>query len=1054
MSTRSKTRRASTSQASPTSPTVPKAESRSRRKTIDADAEKENATLPAAKTISKTTNKKTGKELTKEINCTCTKGDDGSPMVRCAVCRIWYHFTCVDLSEPEAEDISVFACPTCMESTGCHSIMNWEGPSALDGWHNGTQTTGSQSAPKRIKHLPEPRSETEESDEDPSSDDEYVAEQSKSKGRVKKRPSISSSDSDSDSANDGRPRRKRLHKASASPPPSSLKRKGTDASATQAPPSKRKKAASVIATDDPTRRYCLGKLEEILRDVFLRYPHVPTPKEEAIEENQDVKRIEKKLEEISDEEKAHILERANGFATELEQCIYDIYCEPDKQGEVHAGAKYKDRFRTLQFNLSKTDRVAIHKRIASGNISPKEISVMSSTDLADEETKQNIKIAEQEALEHSILQKSTVPRAKITHKGLQDIEDVNGELVALREREREREREQEEEERRERERMARVRLAQMQQRQRTASVSVPPESPVVPQKSPTWGAPPPVPAHAMTSGEEPQSPTVARPPPNPLFVHTASELSVPVPELNLADIINIEDEASGHDAATTEPLPVSPSSAASDVRAQIDIAEKHGEMAKQQSPLHAATGISPFAAKPSVPSFDLSSLWSGPSVEAAPSAPPAAAAATLSPKSPPPAAAEGHKDVIMESEISHATQDQDFDMFLEEKEEKEQPPPPPVPPQPTFEDLPRVWSGKISMPLDSTMQETVVVARQLGGRPINGTSLLWKTLFPAELLRIDGRVATENSCSFLTQTRLNPTKELIAVAFSPADAQNGQGLKVISDFLIGKNRHGLIFPWGMPPKDYSPGRELYVIPLRASDPLPECIELLDHLKLPKERINDYLIGVWVLYKGRLAPPPQIQPLPPPVQLLPLPPLTANITSTMFGSPPSAPPTSRIDTGALAKEVATLTPEQIQNVLRTLAATSQAPLPSQAPQLQPQAPGQPPPLHSLSLPPMSMLPQLPQPWATQPPAPYPTPYHAPMPMPPPPPPPFDRQDQRRDTKPPGPPGSDRSDRGDRRRRGRRRDGGSSPRRPVDSGWAQRKAWTEARGGGPSSPTRRW
>ena len=157
----------------------------------------------------------------------------------------------------------------------------------------------------------------------------------------KKLPSVSSSESDSDSANDGRPRRKRLHRASASPPPS-LKRKSTNASMTQAPPSKKKKAASVIATDDPTRRYCLGKLGEILNDVFLRYPHVLAPKEEEIEEErQVVKRVEKKPEELSDEEKAHILEQANGFATGLEQCIYDIYCEPDKQGESHAGGKYK-----------------------------------------------------------------------------------------------------------------------------------------------------------------------------------------------------------------------------------------------------------------------------------------------------------------------------------------------------------------------------------------------------------------------------------------------------------------------------------------------------------------------------------------------------------------------------------------------------------------------------------------------------------------------------------------------------------------------------------------
>ncbi|KIK31933.1 hypothetical protein CY34DRAFT_102496, partial [Suillus luteus UH-Slu-Lm8-n1] len=87
---------------------------------------------------------------------------------------------------------------------------------------------------------------------------------------------------------------------------------------------------------------------------------------------------------------------------------------PFKHNKLSVGPKYKERFRMLDFNLSKPDRVVIHKRISSSSITPKELALMSSTDLANEETKQSIKILEKESLEHSILQKSTVPRAKIT----------------------------------------------------------------------------------------------------------------------------------------------------------------------------------------------------------------------------------------------------------------------------------------------------------------------------------------------------------------------------------------------------------------------------------------------------------------------------------------------------------------------------------------------------------------------------------------------------------------------------------------------------------------
>lgn len=152
----------------------------------------------------------------------------------------------------------------------------------------------------------------------------------------KKRLSVQS-ESETDSADDAHPRRKRLHRASASPGPF-LKRKSISVSMTQAPPSKKKKATSVIATDDPTRKYCLGKLEEILIDVFLRYPHVPLSNEEG---GQTMKRIDKQAAELTDEEKTLISEQTHRFATELEQCIYDIYSEPDKQGESHAGGKYK-----------------------------------------------------------------------------------------------------------------------------------------------------------------------------------------------------------------------------------------------------------------------------------------------------------------------------------------------------------------------------------------------------------------------------------------------------------------------------------------------------------------------------------------------------------------------------------------------------------------------------------------------------------------------------------------------------------------------------------------
>lgn len=94
---------------------------------------------------------------------------------------------------------------------------------------------------------------------------------------------------------------------------------------------------------------------------------------------------------------------------------------------------------------------------------------------------------------------------------------------------------------------------------------------------------------------------------------------------------------------------------------------------------------------------------------------------------------------------------------------------------------------QISMPLDSTVpQETPVVARQVGGKHLEENSALWRTLFPTELLRIDGRVPVPNSAQYLLQMRMNSTKELISVILTPASTADEMGCKTLSNYLIGK----------------------------------------------------------------------------------------------------------------------------------------------------------------------------------------------------------------------------------------------------------------------------
>ncbi|KAJ8521236.1 hypothetical protein ONZ45_g2046 [Pleurotus djamor] len=788
--------------------------------------------------------------------CTCRGPDDGTPMVRCASCHEWYHFKCVQLTEEVAEDIALYVCPPCADKTGLRTTMEWEGPEALEpvepepksnratsSRSKSSKATGQGTRTSTKKHV-ELDLPSSESDGNADSEDDYVSDE-KGKGRGEKRRIHKRVSDDSDvSMSDG-------DDQSHSRRSSSIGVKRRRLSTRENNPKRKRSDSSTPATDDPTRKYCLAKGTD----------------------------------ELTEEETQKLKEKANEFTTGLEQCLYELYSEPDK---------------------------------TSAQITPKEISTMSSTDLANEETKQSIKMLEQESLEHSILQKVTAPRAKITHKGLQDIEDVNGAQANQRERDRERERQKEEEERIERERLARLRT----QRQRTQSMSVPPESPT--SAAGNWGGPPPLPMHALASPISPEEngPTLMAD-----FAGISAE-----PELNLADLINIDDDLQ---VATAEPT-------------MTETASAEANPPQTSAPVLAAstTGISPFspnAPKPEVPtppqSFDLNAIWSAPSADMSEAEP-----TTTPPGSPPGHLLPSITDVsdAMAGLEATGADDGDFDMFLDDAEPGPSADVPPPVQEVNFESLPPVWTGKLSMPLDSTIpQETPVIARQIGGRPLDADSLLWRTLFPSDILRIEGRVPIDKSGEYLLQMRMNPGKELIAAAFSPVSEEHGSPLQVISDFLVGKARHGLIFPWGHRPKDYHPGRELYMIPLRASEPLPDYIDMLDSLCLPKERSANYLIGIWILQKGKLAaPPPSHLPhistgnLDGHSPTLPTPPFPT-------ASPVTAP---RIEPSVLAAEVASLTPEQIQMMLRSLTSSSVDPLPIpgvSAPLSQPSVPPTPP-----------------------------------------------------------------------------------------------------------------
>jgi hypothetical protein len=138
---------------------------------------------------------------------------------------------------------------------------------------------------------------------------------------------------------------------STSPQPTTLKRKQSISAtgvATASTTVKRKRAESssttASATEDAARKYCLGKFSEMFTGIFMQYPYVypeGNAKEEEGAERKKATTVERKPEELTEEEKTQLRERASAFAAEVEHAVFDTYGEPDKYGKPGAGVKYK-----------------------------------------------------------------------------------------------------------------------------------------------------------------------------------------------------------------------------------------------------------------------------------------------------------------------------------------------------------------------------------------------------------------------------------------------------------------------------------------------------------------------------------------------------------------------------------------------------------------------------------------------------------------------------------------------------------------------------------------
>ncbi|KAK4689624.1 hypothetical protein P7C73_g487, partial [Tremellales sp. Uapishka_1] len=216
------------------------------------------------------------------------------------------------------------------------------------------------------------------------------------------------------------------------------------------------------------------------------------------------------------------------------------------------------------------------------------------------------------------------------------------------------------------------------------------------------------------------------------------------------------------------------------------------------------------------------------------------------------------------------------------------------------------WSGSIINPGVSTDIVPPVSLRLISGRSsINPPPSYWSSLLPHDPIAITGRVPTATALQYLSDSRLTPGKELVVAAFTldkiASDVQKQAWAELI-DFHIKRDRHAIYLPFNNTPPPNT-AKELYLIPLRPSDPSPEFTDLIDGYSLPVERKDPMFIGVFIFQpqKPRLSPPV-------PAPVIPAP-----------AAPAAVPPNDQLQ--AL---MASLNPATLQSILAKTGGASPAP----------------------------------------------------------------------------------------------------------------------------------
>lgn len=326
-----------------------------------------------------------------EIRCLCGENvDDGGFMIQCDTCGKWQHGECMGYEDPE-EVSETYSCELCRPDL---------------------YKDVSVPAKKRKK----PDAKKTASKEKPVSrgtDGKLTLKKStKRKTPTSEEPSDDTSDFSSDEDDKPLAPKKKARTsppALPSPPPK-----------TTPPAEVRRKPPPIITTrrtsqSSPHQRRASTSANPATPTYPTKTPLAKTFTELSDQTRIPAARIFAKIFEPLEPTKSEAL----GLA--IENALFSAYAT----SEHGYGAEYKNRFRSISFNLKDAKNSALRERVLSGNLPPEELVKLSSEEMANQELRAQAEKIREEGVAQSVLKVQTGPRIRRTHKG----EEIVGEDV-------------------------------------------------------------------------------------------------------------------------------------------------------------------------------------------------------------------------------------------------------------------------------------------------------------------------------------------------------------------------------------------------------------------------------------------------------------------------------------------------------------------------------------------------------------------------------------------------------------------------------------------------